>query len=49
MTLAILFYHSVYDDRIRGLLGKMGCEHDVEVPRAWTKDEGGQRFGAPSR
>lgn len=45
MKLALLFYHSVYDDQIRGLLAKLKCDRYVEVPRAWAKDEGDQRFG----
>jgi hypothetical protein len=45
MTGAVLFYHSVFDDEIHGILDRIGCRHFVEVPAAWAQDEGERRFG----
>jgi len=45
MKIALLFYHSVYDDEIRALLDRLGCVRYVEVPQAWALDEGERRFG----
>ncbi len=45
MKAALLFYHSVYDDDIRGMLNSLGCVRYVEVPRAWAQDESDHRFG----
>ena len=45
MTGAVLFYHSVFDNDIRAILERIGCQHFVEVPSAWAQDEGERRFG----
>jgi hypothetical protein len=45
MTGAVLFYHSVFDEDIRAILERIGCQHFVEVPSAWAQDEGERRFG----
>ena len=44
MKIAVLFYHSVYDEEVRALLGHLGCARYVEVPRAWALDENDKRF-----
>ena len=44
MKIAILFYHSIFDEEIRSLLGEMGCARYVEVPRAWAQDGPEKRF-----
>jgi len=44
MKIAILFYHSVHDQAIHGLLDGLGCARFVELPRAWARDEGDRRF-----
>ncbi len=46
MRIALLFYHSVYDDEIREMLKDLGCVRYVEVPRAWAQDETDHRFGS---
>jgi hypothetical protein len=46
MKVALLFYHSVYDDEIRGMLKDLGCVRYIEVPRAWAQDETDRRFGS---
>ena len=46
MKVALLFYHSVYDDEIRGLLEGLGCARFIEVPRAWAQDQADRRFGS---
>jgi hypothetical protein len=45
MKVALLFYHSVYDDEIREMLEGLGCVRFVEVPRAWAQDQTDRRFG----
>ncbi len=45
MKVALLFYHSVYDDEIREMLNGLGCVRYIEVPRAWAQDQGDRRFG----
>lgn len=45
MTGAVLFYHSVFDDEIHAILDRIGCEHYVELPKAWARDDGERRFG----
>jgi len=45
MKIALLFYHSVYDDEIRDLLQGLGCVRFIEVPHAWAQDEADRRFG----
>jgi len=45
MKIAVLFYHSVYDDEIRALLDKLRCAQYVEVPTAWAQDGTDRRFG----
>ncbi len=44
MKIALLFYHSVYDDEIHRMLQKLGCLRYVEVPRAWAQDDDEKRF-----
>ena len=44
MKIAILFYHSIFDDEIRALLGEMGGVQYVEVPRAGALDGAEKRF-----
>jgi len=45
VKIALLFYHSVYDDEIRALLDRLGCVQYVEVPQAWALDGSERRFG----
>lgn len=45
MKIAVLFYHSVYDDEIRAMLDQHKCARYVEVPTAWAQDETDKRFG----
>jgi hypothetical protein len=45
MKIAVLFYHSVYDDEIRALLDRLECVRYVEVPTAWAQDGTDRRFG----
>ncbi len=45
MTGAVLFYHSVFDADILAILGRIGCQHFVEIPRAFAQDLGERRFG----
>ncbi len=45
MKIALLFYHSVYDDEIREMISGLGCVRYVEVPRAWAQDQADRRFG----
>lgn len=45
MKIALLFYHSVYDDEIRALLDTLKCARYVEVPKAWAMDGSERRFG----
>lgn len=45
MTGAVLFYHSVFDGDIHAILERIGCQHFVEVPTAWARDDGERRFG----
>lgn len=45
MKIAVLFYHSVYDDEIRALLDQLRCARYVEVPTAWALDGTDKRFG----
>ncbi len=44
MQIALLFYHSVYDDEIHRMLQQLGCVRYVEVPRAWAQDADEKRF-----
>jgi hypothetical protein len=46
MKVALLFYHAVYDDEIRGMLKELGCARYVEVPRAFAQDDADRRFGS---
>ncbi len=45
MKCAVLFYHSVFDQDIQGLLDAIDCQHYVEIPKAWARDDGERRFG----
>lgn len=45
MKCAVLFYHSVFDQDIQGLLDAIECRHYVEIPKAWARDNGERRFG----
>jgi hypothetical protein len=45
MKIAVLFYHSVYDDEIRAMLDRLECVRYVEVPTAWAQDGTDRRFG----
>jgi hypothetical protein len=45
MKIAVLFYHSVYDDEVRALLDRHKCARYVEVPKAWALDGTDKRFG----
>lgn len=45
MKIAVLFYHSVYDDEIRAMLDRLQCARYVEVPTAWAQDGSDRRFG----
>jgi hypothetical protein len=45
MKAAFLAYHSVFDDEIRAILERSGCQRYYEIPKAWACDEGGKRFG----
>ena len=45
MKIAVLFYHSVYDDEIRGILDSQHCGRWIEIPVAWADDSGERRFG----
>jgi hypothetical protein len=45
MKIAVLFYHSVYDDEIRAMLDRLQCARYVEVPKAWALDGSDRRFG----
>jgi hypothetical protein len=45
MKIAVLFYHSVYDDEIRAMLDRLQCVRYVEVPTAWAQDGSDRRFG----
>jgi hypothetical protein len=45
MKIALLFYHSVFDDEIRAQLDRLGCARYVEVPKAWAQDGTDRRFG----
>jgi hypothetical protein len=45
MKIAVLFYHSVYDDEIRAMLERLQCVRYVEVPKAFALDGTDRRFG----
>jgi hypothetical protein len=42
---AVLFYHSVFDHEIQAMLDAVDCQHYVEIPKAWARDDGERRFG----
>ncbi len=46
MKAALLFYHSVYDNKVHEMLDALGCVRFIEVPTAWAKDESDRRFGS---
>jgi len=45
MKIALLFYHSVYDEEIHAMLDRLQCARFVEVPTAWAQDGSDRRFG----
>ncbi len=45
MKIAVLFYHSVYDDEVRAMLDQHKCARYFEIPSAWAQDESDRRFG----
>jgi hypothetical protein len=45
MKIAVLFYHSVFDDEIHAMLEALTCVRYVEVPKAWARDGTDKRFG----
>jgi len=45
MKIAVLFYHSVYDDEVHAMLDRLQFERYVEVPAAWAQDGAEKRFG----
>jgi hypothetical protein len=45
MKIAVLFYHSVYDEEIHAMLDRLQCAQYFEVPAAWAQDGSDRRFG----
>lgn len=45
MKIALIVYHSVFDDEIRRLLESHRCGQYVEVPKAWALNGEERRFG----